>query len=485
MAYQVYFFQMSKKTNSTYAPAKESAPLMLDCDIMDASGILAPTLIVNENRPINYNYCYIHQFRKYYFINNWHYNLGLWTCDTQIDVLASWRTEILSQQLYISRSATHYNMSLTDTAYPMLASRPSHNVISIPNLFNVDYGDGYFVAGIVNTDTNTIGAISYYAFSASQFRDLLAALMGDVDDYGVTDISSELTKILANPFQYIVSCRWMPMLPPGYVYVSGSLSIGWWSYNVTAYRLSSNAIYTDTYSIAIPTHPQMERGDYLGRAPYSEYYLVFAPFGSFSLPPEKVSGAGRLTFNVSVDYITGLGVLEIWTLDGAFVSRVEGTIGATIPLAQIAPNVDNILSSPTFTDIKEKAATMAQNTSFLGINISEAVDGLTRPLSNIKTAITDVATGVVNAYISNFCPPQISGTNQGVNGGRFDIALHAWFTAIGDEALAEKGRPYCQVDLIGNHSGFVQCGECDIMIPCTKPESDAIKNYLISGIFVE
>lgn len=483
--YQVYFWESSKKTNSTYAPIKETAPLVLDCDIMDGSGLLAPTLIINEDRPIKYNYCYIHQFRRYYFINNWHYNLGLWSCDTQIDVLASWRTNILAQNLYITRSATSYNMSLTDTAYPMMAERPTSHVVKIPNLFNVDYADGYFITGIVNTDTNTIGAISYYAFTASQFRTLLGALMGDVSFYGVSDISSELTKLLANPFQYIVSCRWLPVLPSGSVSITGQLSIGWWKYTVTGYRLPANSIYQTTYTIAIPTHPQIYRGDYLGRTPYSEYYLVFAPFGSFSLPPEKIFGAGRLVFNVSVDCITGLGVLEIWTEDGGFVSRVEGTIGANIALAQLAPNVDAILSSPTFTDAKSAINTELASVNILGIDFSETVDSMMKPISNIKTAITDVATGIANAYISNFCPPQFSGNNEGVNGGRFDIALYGWFTSIADETLYEKGRPLCAVDTIANHQGFIQCGECDITIPCTKPESDAIKNYLISGIFVE
>ena len=238
--YRVYFWNYSKKTNSTSHPSVTGSVDHYDCSLMDLSGILTPTLQLNGRNPTAFNYAYIEEFRRYYYVSNWRYNLGLWTCELQVDVLASWEEDIKSSALYVLRSASKWDNSIRDTVYPML-SGTLYSDSSLPNPFNTSYGSGYFVIGIVNTDTSTVGAISYYSFTSSQFRSFMYALMSDIDNYGMFDISSDLTKLLANPFQYIVSCRWMPLEPPGGTAVS-NVPIGWWSMNVAASRLGASSI---------------------------------------------------------------------------------------------------------------------------------------------------------------------------------------------------------------------------------------------------
>lgn len=493
--YTVSFWSYSKKENSTDQPDDDTA-YTVACDLMDGSGMLAPTLVLDETNPTNYNYAYIREFSRYYFINNWRYSLGLWTAELQVDVLASWKSFIRGSAVYVARSASQYNNSIRDTTYPMQSGTIwSYDYISNP--FNTAYGHGYFVAGIVNTDNNSIGAISYYAFTASQFRQLLSALMGDVRFYGVTDISDQLTKVLANPFQYIVSCRWMPMGPPQGTLVS-TVPLGWWSFNVGAYRLGANVIVEDNgLQLTIPRHPESSRGVWLNEEPYTEHYLVYAPFGAFSLPPDKMLQSDTLTMDASIDYITGAAVLTV-TCGGSLVTRVEGVIGTEIALAQMAPNMENIMSSiPNFwqgtTGIE---APEAGDAKYHSVTLAEAaqtaVNGHYRPgqtpdisNSSIVNAISNVATGIANAYISSKCPAQISGTNGGISAGRFNVTLHSWFRQIGEEDIYEKGRPLCQYVSLFNLSGFVQCGETDIAIPCTKPELSAIKAYMAAGFFLE
>lgn len=493
--YTVSLWNYSKKENSTSQP-DGSIAYTVTCDLMDGSGMLAPTMLLNGDNPTAYNYAYIEEFSRYYFINNWRYSLGLWTAEMQVDVLASWKPQILSSHVYVARSSSAYSNDIRDTAYPMLSGSLESNDW-VPNPFNITYGNGYFVAGIVNTDTNTIGAVSYYAFTAAQFRQLLAALMGDVTFYGVTDISDQLTKVLANPFQYIVSCRWMPMEPPGGYSVT-SVPLGWWTFNVSALRLGANAIVNGTdISLTIPRHPQQYRGTWLNEGPYTEHYLIFAPFGSFSLPPEKMLYGNNLQLSWSVDYITGAAVLVV-SCGGLFVTRVEGIIGTEIALAQMAPNMDNIMSSlPNFwksqTGLESTGAGDAKYHNVTLYEVAQtAVNGHYRPgeapdigSSGVTNAIVNVATGIANAYLSSLCPAQISGTNGGISGGRFNVELHSWFRNIGEEDIYEKGRPYCEYTSLFNLSGFVQCGETDIAIPCTKPELAAIKAYMAAGFFLE
>ena len=488
--YRVYFWNYSKKTNSTGHPSVSGSVDHYDCDLLDLSGILTPTLQLNGRNPTIYNYAYIEDFHRFYYVNNWRYNLGLWTCELQVDVLASWEADIKSSALYVLRSASKWDNSIRDTVYPMLSGN-LYSDSSLPNPFNTSYGSGYFVVGIVNTDTNTVGAISYYSFTSSQFRSFMYSLMSDIDSYGMFDISSDLTKLLANPFQYIVSCRWMPLEPPGGTAVS-NVPIGWWSMNVAASRLGASSIIEgDLTGLPVPRHPQRDRGTWLDQEPYSSYYLVFAPFGAFSLPPENMLLADTLNFHWSVDYITGAAVLEVKS-GGALVTRVEGKIGAEIALAQMAPQVENMVSA-LFTKPAAQPENGSGSASWLDVTLSEIGDKMSgarreviqTPQTKLEAAAETILTGIANAWLSDFCPAQISGQNGGVSAGRFDVTLHGWFKLLADETLYEKGRPLCQYTQLYGMTGFIQCGESDVSIPCTKPELEAIKLHLVNGMFLE
>jgi len=490
--YSVYFWNFSKKTNSTFHPAVSPAhPDVYDCDLMDNSGILTPTLQLQAQNPTAWNYCYISAFRRFYFVNNWRYNLGLWTCELQVDVLASWEDHIRSQSVYVSRSSQAYDLNIRDTAYPML-SGTMYSESSIVNPFNTSYGSGYFVAGIVNTDPNTIGAISYYSFTASQFRSFLAALMSDIDFYGDVQISQDLVKLVANPFQYIVSCRWMPVAPPTGGTAVNTIPLGWWNFTSDATRLGANCIIDNNAgSLSIPRHPQLSRGNYLKSSPYSEYYLIYAPFGAFSLPADNMLLSDTLNFEWSCDYITGAAVLTVKN-SGAIVSRVEGKLGADIALAQMAPTLQSITSGLTNVNTPQ-LDTGADTVSFLGVDLSEIgqkMSGAYRqsvemPRTKLETMAETALTFIANAYLSSVCPAQVTGNNGGISGGRFNVMLCSWFRLLADESLYEKGRPLCQYTSLYGVNGFVQCGESDIQIPCTKPELDAIKTFMISGFFLE
>lgn len=488
--YRVYFWSYSKKTNSTGHPSVTGSVDHYDCDLLDLSGILTPTLQLTGRNPTIYNYAYIEEFKRFYFVSNWRYNLGLWTCELQVDVLASWEADIKSSALYVLRSASKWDNSIRDTVYPMLSGN-LYSDSSLPNPFNTSYGSGYFVVGIVNTDANTIGAVSYYSFTSAQFRAFMAALMSDIDSYGMFDISSDLTKLLANPFQYVVSCRWMPLEPPGGTAVS-QVPIGWWNMNVSASRLGASSIIDGNLNgLSIPRHPQRDRGSWLDQEPYSNYYLVFAPFGAFNLPPENMLLADTLNFHWSVDYITGAAVLEIKS-GGALVSRVEGKIGAEIALAQMAPQIENLASS-VFSRPTVQPENGSGSSSWLAVTLSEIGDKMTgaarqtlqTPQTKLEAAAETIITGIANAWLSDHCPAQISGQNGGVSAGRFNVELHGWFKMVADETLYEKGRPLCQYTQLYGMSGFIQCGESDVSIPCTKPELEAIKLHLVSGMFLE
>ena len=488
--YGVNFYRnFKKKDNSTMQPSGNFDTYY--CDLMDDSGMLTPTILLYDaDNPTKYNYAYINAFERFYKITNWRYQKGLWLAEMQVDVLASWRGQIRQQELYVLRSASQFNGRINDTQYPLMARKTfgiGSLVTGSANPFSKEYSQGHFVVGIINTDSGAIGAVSYYVFTPAQFKVLSDKLMGDVGFYDVTDISDELTKVLANPFQYVVSCIWLPFEPPTGGNVT-TLSIGWWSFNIPCKRLSGYSEWGATGpTIQVPKHPEaLTRGYYLLAEPYSEYYLWFPPWGNFSIPADKLIDTDYITFSSRVDCITGKGELRVYTFDSnAAITVIKSQIGVPIELAQMAPQLNSIPQQlvATAPQIPEWADTAGK---FLGLHINDSLNAVQNALNTDTGAkVANFAANIGTLMISKYCPSQSVGSNGSIMEGHVDPKLYAYFSYQTDIDAEEKGRPLCQRVKLGALSGFIQCGETDISIPCTQPENEAIRMYLASGIFME
>ena len=71
--------------------------------LRDASSIIAPSILIQSN-PIGYNYAYIPEFGRYYYIKNiTAFRKGAYIVDLKCDVLMSFREEILHMSGVVSR----------------------------------------------------------------------------------------------------------------------------------------------------------------------------------------------------------------------------------------------------------------------------------------------------------------------------------------------------------------------------------------------
>lgn len=71
--------------------------------LRNESSIINPSFIIEHSNPSNYNYCYISDFGRYYFINNITViRNNLWRVDCNVDVLMSFSTEILNLDVIVS-----------------------------------------------------------------------------------------------------------------------------------------------------------------------------------------------------------------------------------------------------------------------------------------------------------------------------------------------------------------------------------------------
>ena len=71
--------------------------------LREASSIIAPSILIQSN-PIGYNYAYIPEFGRYYYIKNiTAFRKGAYIVDLKCDVLMSFREEILNMSGIVSR----------------------------------------------------------------------------------------------------------------------------------------------------------------------------------------------------------------------------------------------------------------------------------------------------------------------------------------------------------------------------------------------
>lgn len=97
------------------------------CYIRDIGGmsILDPILTIEGPEEISKaNYLYIDSFERYYFVNNVGVSVnGLYTFDCHVDVLMSWRNNILSCKGIIARQENIYNLYIDDDKFIINANR--------------------------------------------------------------------------------------------------------------------------------------------------------------------------------------------------------------------------------------------------------------------------------------------------------------------------------------------------------------------------
>lgn len=495
-----FYSTFSKRENSTLIPSA-SASLSLTGHLIEPSSIMAPTVkierLITDGVPEVYTYAYIPVFQRYYFVRDWKWVDGLWQVDMEVDVLGSWRTYIGNLNEYILRtdsSTSDYNGAITDTMYPATTDF-SITQTAFSNPFLTSVTQGCFIVGIISGDylTGAVGAITYYALNHTQFGTLKSKLFGDdgliamglLDNTGQTptwtaaDMSEEIFKTMYNPFQYIASCTWFPIAVSD---ITGqtvtTIKIGWWAYTLNGKRLQYNVgSFFDGVEQA-PLHPlAATRGKYLNYAPYTKM-TMYGKFGSLPIDTSFLEIGSYLINNYIVDYVTGQCLFQVFVADNAsgtgrkLVTKTEFLLGVPIQLAQIGRDYLGVAVNAVDAI---KSAGLGAAAGFITGGIPGAVAG----------GLITGAHGIYDTIQSSMPQLQTSGSNGSFIGAELSTVMTTIHYRIADENIAHKGRPLCANRTIKNLTGFIQCAEGDIDIPCFYEEKKRIGQYLTSGFYWE
>lgn len=482
MAINVTFYTFAKKANSTAQP---SGGTSYSCVIKSASSVLSPEIILDVgtgSRPV-YNYAYIPDYGRYYWVREWTWiENRLWAGSLEVDVLATYKTEIGSENVYVLRSSAAFDGNIVDTLYPFKSNSGFTKTTALnPFFFNpsdtsVNVGAGTYVLGIAGA-----GYTQYIGMSQSNLQTLMSQLSSyvldhsgtDPDKFSLDDASYALQQALIDPFQYIKSCTWFPVVYSAFGNTTTGTFVGDYYFDSIEHSTPANYWRGGQTSLAIPKHSQAAtRGAWLN-ASGMRYELHYGPFGKITLDSSKACNYTYLVLRHSMDFISGAGVLEVG------YSNTQGVI----------QEIETVINSQLGVDIQLSqvyygAATRAivTGTNILADNYRANYNGV---LSKVGSVMGEALNGVGDIAKALGASLDSIGGGGGFINLNEGIALYSQELVPADEDNYHNGRPLCQFRTLDTLGGFALVQNGDIPISGTREEHDAIESYLESGVFYE
>lgn len=491
---EIIFYYNRKKINSTALPVQG---IFKNCSIKDVSSIINPYIEIADNLSVapQWNYCYIPVYNRYYWIIEWTWERGFWSAELSVDVLASYRENILDSTLYVLRSASNYDGNIIDKLYPTKIDNELIRV-PLPQPWSVDVipTNGTFVIGVIAPSGGYFGSMNYYAMSQSGYSklcDYLSTQAVTTDEgFNEDDCSLALQKALVDPFQYIKSCKWIPLAynDTNFKGVNRTkIPIYQWSIDVGACTQLVKCYGSVEFNIDMRRHPQTnDRGMFVNYEPYTNINMFLPPFGTFPLDT-TYTGINRSGFQVSmlVDYITGGGAYYVQVLDPesrqcGIIANGYGQVAVDMQLSQVNTSTMGLALTKASVGLDELLSTVSMGTVSPQETIGE------NPISNVGGITSNAGINSFgNGVQARFSKAVTSGTQGGFSSYAHVPYIDYQFFTLVDDDINEDGRPLMKNVRLGNLSGYCICKNGDVAIGGTAQEQNAIRAYLESGVYIE
>lgn len=463
MAVIVKFANTDKKRNSTKIIT--AFPLSLQATIKEPTSITNPVLIVEDTDDIlKYNYLMIDAFKRYYYIDDIvSINHNLWEISASVDTLASFRSEILNNEVYVLRSASERNGYIFDSMYPVTANHASReDIIAQPLLQNVAWSEGYYVVSTISDNATTgLEGIALYVMQAPQFKTQFNRLFASYSSGDWGGLADNIKRALFDPASYIASAYWFPC--PFYAPFTGHFKAGNWDSGSDCPQSDGTLTALGAYVIDIPKHPlAATHGDYLNGNGFTEYTLDLGICPPVKLDSSLLVRASKLSLTIYVDPMTGLGDVRIMT-NLSFTPIARFTVPFGVPV-NIAVSKNNQLNA--FANIASAGVSLAAGDPF------GAIGGLVSgSIESVKQGVGIVGGGSGSA--------SLAGHSRGYR-------LYTTFFYPTERDNADKGSPLAARRVLGNLSGYTQTQADALQISgALDPEYQQILSALNSGVFIE
>ena len=327
---QAIFYKFSKRKNSTAVPNGQGYERNLT--IKNGSSIITPTFLV-AGESFDYNYCSFNG--RYYWITDiTSVRNELWEVKCRVDVLASWKNEILNSKGFVKYSSSDNNQNIKDGRNVVTSN--VERTASYLNMHMFDVNGSYILAtlsGPASEAINNSFSVLYGMESGS-----LGAL---AQEFNSPDALTAIRQYFDNPTETIVFCRWLPRNLIGGPTRIVPVKFGDYESSVTGTLIEDNYA-TEIGDITIP----WQKSDFRNYEPYSSAILYLPGVGNVSIPLSSLAGLDVLSIQCVMDYVTNQIHYQVADGTGAnIIGTYSGSVGVDIPISAIqSGNVGGILA---------------------------------------------------------------------------------------------------------------------------------------------
>ena len=490
MAHTIYCGSFSKRRNSTLQPAAADVPNSFSVLLKSPTSLHTPTFKISA---ASFDYNYIKWDNRYYFVTDVvSLNNGLWEVSAVIDVLATYKADILASTQYVCYSSDNPSTWLPDTRIPVLKSTSiSSNSASMGSLFNTS---GFYVLSFVGKNGCELVCVNKSTL-ASLIVDLqtwqddgINAIVNDDMSLGY-DFSTVETALeslgkmsiqtgfvgnaYANAPACIRSCIWVPFSLAAFSGASKRIYLGDYDTTQAGFELNANPT-TGSISINIPwTYSDWRR------AVCEDVYLYLPLVGLVSLSADSMTHTNIITIEYSATGTDGVICYRVRT-GAEIIGTYGGQCSANYPIginqqASAGQLMQSIISGG------EKMVNAAINSSLSPVSAAGAAAGVA-----FQGAVAAYNTIDLSMTKNLTC---IGGIGGGAGVGlSLDATCYVVThpTAVNPSTMgATMGLPTMKTRSLTGLTGFCQCANAHVAAAAEAEELDAIDSYLNSGFYIE
>lgn len=484
MAHRIYAGKVSKRRNSTLQPTLSTS---FDVLLKTPTSLHTPTFTINASA---FDFNYLKWDDRYYFVTDVvARNNNLWDVSAVIDVLATYKADILASTQYVSYSSEQGNAWLADTRIPVLRSTlASKNTTPTGVLSRI----GCYVLSVVGKSS----AATYVFQDDSTIKGIIdeidtwesqgiTAIESMIDDTDTDTLLESIAKVLTNTGfvgnaysnapSCIRSCVWLPF-DYARAPITGQdnpIYLGNFPTDKNGQRISSRPLY-DSVSISIPWHFSDWRRGYC-----EDVYLYLPLVGMVSISADSITNVSSLTIDWSVTYTDGCISYEV-KAGNEIIGTYGGNCSANYPIG-INQQASAGEIAQAFIGGLEKTISAGVNSSISPVSAGMAVAGMAAEATIGAYNVQNVA--------SSSHPSCVGGIGGGAGVG-LDLNIACYTVAHNTivepaDMIATMGRPTMKPLLLSTITGFCQCANAHVSAAAEAQELDAIDSYLNSGFYIE
>lgn len=481
MAYTFKFTNFTKRQNSTKIPPNDHSWVSFDCNFKNPTSIEKPVVTVNNANIFSYNYAQFNS--KYYFVDDViAVRNDLYEVHLSLDVLATYKSQILASTQFVSYSSVSGGTWLADTRIPVMKNTVvGSNSAALPFFIN----GGWYILSVIGKTGSCL-----YALSLSYLKALISSIDGNNDEfeqettnrvltfyggqppqsaeealYAMSQVATQndiLGKAYGQAPSCIRSCLFIPFAINGVS--TEKIWLGNFNTDVDGIVVDG-APLTGSVSVSIPWHFSDWRRGYC-----EQVYLYLPLVGMVSVSSDNLTHTSTITVNYSYTITDGTVAYQV-VAGGEVIGSYGGSCAINYPLG-----------------INQQASA--------GEVMQSMISGLTQTVScgitgNIVGAVTGAISAGYNALSTALTshPSCVGGIGGGAGSGlTHDVIC---YTVAHDtvcepsDMIATMGQPTMKPVTLSGCSGYCECANAHVALNAPLPEMQQVDNYLNSGFYIE